>query len=118
MGSSRDEIARELRHAITSGAYKPGTKLPSYRQLADMFGAVPNTAGAAVRLLADEGLVSLMPKSAAVVRTPENRGRTPEVRLSEATNQLQAMREEVRSLQRQLRELEERVSAALATLGG
>jgi DNA-binding FadR family transcriptional regulator len=116
MGSSRDEIAGQLREKIISGEYRPGAKLPSYRQLAEMYGAVPNTAGAAVRVLASEGLVTVNDKSPAVVRSLDDASRTPEVRLSAAKGDLLDIQEAVRDARRQLGELEQRVSAALSNL--
>ena len=51
-------IARDLRDAITSGEIAPGQKLPSERELAAQYSAARNTARGAIRLLAEEGLVS------------------------------------------------------------
>lgn len=51
-------LAGELRAAITSGALAPGARLPSERSLAEEHGVARNTAREAVRLLADEGLVT------------------------------------------------------------
>lgn len=51
-------LARELRQQITSGTLPEGAKLPSERTLATQHGVARNTAREAIRLLADEGLVS------------------------------------------------------------
>ncbi len=51
-------VARLLRAAITTGALPPGSKLPSERVLAAEHEVARNTAREAVRLLADEGLVT------------------------------------------------------------
>ncbi|MCG7320813.1 GntR family transcriptional regulator [Arsenicicoccus bolidensis] len=51
-------LARELRGQITAGDLAPGDKLPSERALAAEHGVARNTAREAVRLLADEGLVT------------------------------------------------------------
>ncbi|MGW1677737.1 GntR family transcriptional regulator [Saccharopolyspora sp. NPDC002376] len=51
-------VAHELRHAITSGAYAAGDKLPSERALAEEHGVARNTAREAVRLLIEEGLAT------------------------------------------------------------
>lgn len=116
MGSSKADIAAQLRDEITSGKYKPGEKLPGYRAIAEMYGAVPNTAGAAVRQLASEGLVALKEKSPAVVRSRETDVRTPEARLTDARDELMAVQDEVRDVRRHLGELEQRVSVALSKL--
>lgn len=51
-------IAQELRREIVAGELAPGKKLPSERQLAAQYGIARNTAREAVRILADEGLVT------------------------------------------------------------
>ncbi|MBV9139556.1 MAG: GntR family transcriptional regulator [Pseudonocardiales bacterium] len=51
-------IAHAVRALITAGELAPGDKLPSERELAQRFGAARNTAREAIRLLAEEGLVT------------------------------------------------------------
>lgn len=51
-------MAHELRAAIQSGEFPPGAKLPSERALAAQYNVARNTAREAIRLLADEGLVT------------------------------------------------------------
>jgi GntR family transcriptional regulator len=51
-------LASELRAAITSGELPPGAKLPSERALAATHTVARNTAREAMRLLAEEGLVT------------------------------------------------------------
>lgn len=51
-------IAEELRRQIQAGEIPPGDKLPSERVLAEKYGAARNTAREAVRLLAEQGLVT------------------------------------------------------------
>lgn len=51
-------VANELRQAIMSGSLVAGAKLPSERSLAEQYDVARNTAREAVRLLADEGLVT------------------------------------------------------------
>lgn len=51
-------LAHDLRAAIVSGDLAPGAKLPSERTLAAEHGVARNTVREAVRLLADEGLVT------------------------------------------------------------
>jgi DNA-binding FadR family transcriptional regulator len=63
------QLADALRAQIAAGAYPPGSKIPSYRQLRDAHHVAQNTAQAAVRLLAAEGLVEIRPASGAYVRS-------------------------------------------------
>lgn len=51
-------IADELRRSISAGILQPGDKLPSERMLAAQYGTARNTAREAVRLLAEQGLVT------------------------------------------------------------
>ena len=50
-------IADTIRGQIESGELPPGAKLPSERDLASTYGTARNTATAAIRILADAGLV-------------------------------------------------------------
>lgn len=52
-------MARELRERIDSGELTPGDKLPSERVLAETYGVARNTAREAIRLLAEQGLVTV-----------------------------------------------------------
>ena len=52
-------LAAQLRAAIESGELAPGDKLPSERKLVETHDVARNTAREAVRLLADEGLVTV-----------------------------------------------------------
>jgi DNA-binding FadR family transcriptional regulator len=61
-------LADALRAGITSGAHPAGARLPSYRQLRDEHQVALNTAQAAIRLLAAEGLVEIRPARGAYVR--------------------------------------------------
>lgn len=65
----RRQLADALRAQIADGAYPPGSKLPSYRQLRDSHRVALNTAQAAIRMLATEGLVEIRPASGAYVRS-------------------------------------------------
>ncbi|MEU0585437.1 GntR family transcriptional regulator [Streptomyces sp. NPDC006132] len=61
-------IAEDLRAAIKAGHLAPGEKLPSERTLAERYGAARNTAREAIRLLAEEGLVTARHGSGVFVR--------------------------------------------------
>lgn len=110
-------VADQLRDRILSGAYQPGDKLPSTRDLAGTFGVARNTANDALRLLAHEGLVDIKDKSRAVVLSPDEATKTPDDRLADARTELLGIQAAVAETQSQLAELAERVSVALSKLG-
>ena len=62
-------LADVLRAEIRGGTYPPGTRMPSYRQLKEAHHVALNTAQAAIRILAAEGLVDIQPGKGAYVRT-------------------------------------------------
>ncbi|MFF4932268.1 GntR family transcriptional regulator [Streptomyces griseofuscus] len=64
-------IAEDLRRQIETGELHSGAKLPSERALAEKYGAARNTAREAVRLLAEQGLVTAKHGSGVFVRTPQ-----------------------------------------------
>lgn len=64
-------IAEELRAEIESGRLSPGDKLPSERALAERYGSARNTAREAIRLLAEQGLVTARHGSGVFVRQPQ-----------------------------------------------
>ncbi|MEU9329497.1 GntR family transcriptional regulator [Streptomyces canus] len=64
-------IAEDLRRQIESGEWSPGDKLPSERVLAERYGAARNTAREAIRILAEQGLVTAKHGSGVFVREPQ-----------------------------------------------
>ncbi|MGW2207351.1 GntR family transcriptional regulator [Streptomyces sp. NPDC001774] len=64
-------IAEDLRRQIESGELRSGDKLPSERALAQRYSAARNTAREAVRLLAEQGLVTAKHGSGVFVREPQ-----------------------------------------------
>jgi GntR family transcriptional repressor for pyruvate dehydrogenase complex len=56
--SAPELMASELRRAIALGAFEPGERLPSERTLADRLGVSRMTIRAAMRILAEDGLVT------------------------------------------------------------
>ncbi|MFD6991355.1 GntR family transcriptional regulator [Streptomyces sp. NPDC059943] len=64
-------IADALRSAIERGELIAGDKLPSERALAEQYGAARNTAREAVRLLAEQGLVTAKHGRGVFVREPQ-----------------------------------------------
>ncbi|MEU0549543.1 winged helix-turn-helix domain-containing protein [Micromonospora sp. NPDC005979] len=51
------DIAADIAARIKAGEYEPGTKLPSYTQLANLYSVSFSTAARAVALLRDRGIV-------------------------------------------------------------
>jgi GntR family transcriptional regulator len=64
-------IAQALRSAIERGELAFGAKLPSERALAEEYGAARNTAREAIRLLAEQGLVTAEHGRGVFVREPQ-----------------------------------------------
>jgi DNA-binding FadR family transcriptional regulator len=115
MALERGEVAVKLRTAIRQGAYPPGTKLPSQRELGAQLGAAPNTVGEALKILAREGLVKVKEKSGATVLDPD----TTSVQVDPATEAREALAQvqtKLRGMRRQLGTLEQQVSDALDRL--
>jgi DNA-binding GntR family transcriptional regulator len=66
-------IADELRARIEDGTYPPDGRLPSIADLIHEYGAARETVRKAVRLLAEQGLVEVVPGKGAFVTRPEER---------------------------------------------
>lgn len=69
--SKAEKTAKELKTCILSGDFSE--KLPPEKELAVLFGLSPNTVGKAVRLLAEEGLVTRRPGHGTFVRCPQKK---------------------------------------------
>jgi DNA-binding FadR family transcriptional regulator len=78
-------LADVLRTEIISGACPPGSRIPSYRQLRNAHGVALNTAQAAIRMLAAEGLVEIRPARGAYVcdNTPDGEGQALRAELAD-----------------------------------
>ena len=100
-------LADALRAEIRNGTYPPGARMPSYRQLRDVHHVAQNTAQAAVRLLAAEGLVEIRPARGAYVRENPDEGSDLHAELASLQASLQRSRQE-------LTEAESTVAALLA----
>lgn len=85
------KLADDLRAAIEAGTYPPGSRLPSYRQLRDEHNVALNTAQAAIRILASEGLAEIRPARGAWVPDEPPPGGQPSLR-SELTDLQAALR--------------------------
>src|SRR5262249_55092364 len=103
------QLADALRAEIESGLYAPGSKLPSYRELRDAHHVALNTAQAAIRLLAAEGLVDIRPARGAFVRA--GNGTVPTVRA-----ELENLQAALRRSRRELADAETTVSGLLARI--
>ena len=67
-----EQVAAQIRQAITDGEAKPGDRLPPARHLAAVTGVNTNTVLRALRLLRDEGLLELRQgHGVRVIGTPE-----------------------------------------------
>ena len=101
-------LADALKAEIRNGTYPPGSRMPSYRQLRDLHHVAQNTAQAAVRLLAAEGLVDIRPARGAYVR--ENADGAGDQDLHAELASLQAA---LRRSQQELTEAERTVASLL-----
>jgi GntR family transcriptional regulator len=54
-----EQVAGEIRRAISNGEAKPGERIPQARDLATVLGVNTNTVLRALRLLRDEGLLEM-----------------------------------------------------------
>ncbi|MEV5296477.1 GntR family transcriptional regulator [Amycolatopsis methanolica] len=88
------QVAEALRAQIEAGEYPVGSPLPPYRQLASEYDVAVNTAIAAVRLLRDQGFVTIKRNAGARVRD-----RSADVSEGE---ELLAVRDDVAGLQSEL----------------
>lgn len=103
-------LAATLRAAITDGTYLAGSRLPSYRKLRDEHDVALNTAQAAVRILAAEGLVEIRPGSGAYVRDSSGDGTVP------LRSELTELRAALRQTRKDLAIAEEKVASLLSRL--
>jgi DNA-binding FadR family transcriptional regulator len=90
-------LADVLRTEIISGACPPGSRIPSYRQLRDAHGVALNTAQAAIRMLAAEGLVEIRPARGAYVcdNTSDGEGQTLRAELADLRSALLRSKEDL-----------------------
>ena len=67
------QLMEQVKHALDTGALRPGDQLPTIRKLAEDLVVNPNTVVRAYRDLEHEGLVELRQGSGAFVRGSTNR---------------------------------------------
>ncbi len=70
LGKTRDTVAAELEAEILSGRLAPGDRLPSERGLAEQHGVSRPIVREALRIVAERGLVQIVPGRGAFVRRP------------------------------------------------
>lgn len=58
---SAEEIAHDIRDRIEAGEYPPESKLPSYRQLMDLYDVGYTTVAKVIWMLRDRGIVIGVP---------------------------------------------------------
>ena len=105
-------LADTLRAQVTSGVYPAGARLPSYRQLREQHAVALNTAQAAIRLLAADGMVEIRPGSGAYVRDEPGEANRP------LRAELAELRAALRRSRQDLAAAEKKVAALLSRLGG
>jgi DNA-binding GntR family transcriptional regulator len=106
------QVADHLRQAITSGAYAPGEKLPSGRELAREYGIAPMTVSSALKVLRDEGLIGSLQGSGVYVLQPGQRppvSATSPKRIDRLDAEVADLRRQVTELAGQVRDLYERI---------
>jgi DNA-binding GntR family transcriptional regulator len=110
-------LARRLREQIDSGAYPVGAALPSYRSLMTEHGIALNTAQAVIRLLEQEGRVTIRHgRGAYVIDRPSPV--PPEVQLRELRSELHDLRDQIRDAGGAFTTLEQHVTTLIDRLDG
>lgn len=64
------QLARQIREGIASGQYGPGSKLPAIAEIVAQTGLDTMTVRRSMRVLADEGLIEIVPGRGTFVRKP------------------------------------------------
>ncbi|GAA2690660.1 MULTISPECIES: winged helix-turn-helix domain-containing protein [Actinosynnema] len=113
---SRAQLADKIRRGIDDGEYSVGKQLPSYRDLAKLLGAAPNTVGEAVRQLAAEGRVRIKANARAVVCEVGDAPLTADQQIRAARADLLDVRDKLRSVRRDLDALERQVGSLIDRL--
>lgn len=102
------QVADQLREAIRSGHFAPGTQLPSYEALMSTYGVSITVIRSAIRELKTEGLVHTHQGKGAFVRDRlPPPGQQPS---SEGSEAFHALRAEIRSLHDDLDRVDERLA--------
>jgi GntR family transcriptional regulator len=117
--SAYQQIARQLRAYIASGALAVGAPLPGVRSLASDLGVNMNTVARAYRVLEEQGFVRIRDRSGAEVSAPPRKA-DPETRssLQEELSHLLIRMRQAGVTPEQLRRLVNREIDALGGPGG
>jgi GntR family transcriptional regulator len=67
------QLADDLQARIRRGEYAPGSQLPTYRELAELYSVSTHTASRAIGLLIDRGLVVGVQGRGTFVAEPDSR---------------------------------------------
>ncbi|WSB48712.1 winged helix-turn-helix domain-containing protein [Streptomyces cellulosae] len=101
------QIADTLREEIA--ALPAGHRLASLRELADRFKVTTVTAGSALKVLADEGVIVSVPNRGYFVQTPPGAGEAAQDAGGPVNREeINAIRSEIRQLAARVAELEKR----------
>jgi GntR family transcriptional regulator len=66
-------IKNDIQHLIQTGAYLEGEALPSVRKIAMDLGVNPNTVMKSYQLLESDGLIEIIPKKGAYVKSYQSK---------------------------------------------
>jgi DNA-binding FadR family transcriptional regulator len=111
-------VADLVRHAIEQGKYRPGDRLPSYRDLVNEHGIAMGTAREVMRLLERDGLVDVRHGSGAYVREPTDwPPDDPRHALRAEVAEVAAMRTKIQRLTVGLDDVERRLSDLMHRIG-
>jgi GntR family transcriptional regulator len=108
-----DQIVRQIKFAVASGALKPGELIPSVRELARELAINPNTIARAYRQLQDDEVLQSVRGTGLEVATGAG-ARCRSERLSLIRTRLRQVLAEARQSQLDVRELRELVEKELA----
>ena len=73
-----EQVTRQIIEGIAKGEMKPGDMLPSVRNLAADLGVNMHTVNKSYHELEAKGILTIRPKSGAIIRSAEERVLTPE----------------------------------------
>ncbi|HLG95280.1 MAG TPA: GntR family transcriptional regulator [Bryobacteraceae bacterium] len=114
------QLMEQVKHAIETGALRPGEQLPGIRPLAEELVINPNTVAKAYRELEHEGVIELRHGAGAFVSASANGRKTPD-KLRAAQTVVQNAVEQLRArglTEEEIRRLFEAELAGLTRAGG
>jgi GntR family transcriptional regulator len=108
------QVAEDLRAQIASGALRPGTRLPSGRELAEQYDVALMTVQKALAMLRDEHVLLTSQGRGTFVTGEANQAPEPSPEYAEITRQLHELRDLV---EQTAERLDERLSALEKSAG-